>query len=351
MKPHVRTDIRGAIYIPSRAWNAWQMWHDFDATETRRDMGYARSVSLNAVRVWLSYEYWQEAPNDFEQKFDGFLTACGENGVLVMPSLFENCGVPFTPEAARETDPFKAFALFSPGPDVVGDRSLWEGPHRFVRWFMDRFRSDERLLAIELMNEPHFKKDSMEFAVDMLRTAVQNRGGLPLTMGSLGRSVYHNLPFALEGADVFQYHLNFPRTIEEFEKELQNAKLMETITGRPVWITEWQRIRAGGSGWVGEGVSGSDWEPALSTLAPLVSEYGVGSFFWSLMVKPAYLPAQRPKGTLNGLFHEDGSVYSLADARAIARDPALDLVERRSWPEWCRAIGIRSGVIGAATHG
>ena len=44
----------------------------------------------------------------------------------------------------------------------------------------------------------------------------------------------------------------------------------------------------------------------------------MGSFFWSLMVKPAYLTAQRPNGTFNGLFHEDGSVYSLEDYQAIA---------------------------------
>lgn len=48
---------RGAVYIPARAYNAPQMWRSHDPAETRRDMGYARQVDLNAVRVWASYEF------------------------------------------------------------------------------------------------------------------------------------------------------------------------------------------------------------------------------------------------------------------------------------------------------
>jgi hypothetical protein len=50
------------------------------------------------------------------------------------------------------------------------------------------------------------------------------------------------------------------------------------------------------------------------------------------MVKKAYLPPQRAKGTVNGLFWPDGSVWSLEDARAIAKNPELKLVEKKSLP-------------------
>jgi len=50
------------------------------------------------------------------------------------------------------------------------------------------------------------------------------------------------------------------------------------------------------------------------------------------MVKKAYLPPQREKGTINGLFWPDGSVWSLKDARAIANDPKLELVEKQALP-------------------
>ncbi len=35
------------------------------------------------------------------------------------------------------------------------------------------------------------------------------------------------------------------------------------------------------------------------------------------MIKRAYLPAQRTKGTINGLFWPDSSVWCLPDTRAI----------------------------------
>jgi hypothetical protein len=36
------------------------------------------------------------------------------------------------------------------------------------------------------------------------------------------------------------------------------------------------------------------------------------------MVKPAYLPEHRINGTINGRFHEDGSVFSAEDFRKVS---------------------------------
>jgi len=52
------------------------------------------------------------------------------------------------------------------------------------------------------------------------------------------------------------------------------------------------------------------------------------------MLKPAYLPTQRLNGALNGIFHEDGAVYSIKDARAVAGDDTLEFEERKNMPEW-----------------
>ena len=50
--------IRGAIYIPSRDYNALQLWKNFNLAETKRDFGYARTLHLNALRICASYEFW-----------------------------------------------------------------------------------------------------------------------------------------------------------------------------------------------------------------------------------------------------------------------------------------------------
>ena len=68
-QPAVRRDapenIRGAVYVSSDAFNAPQMWKNFNLEETRRDFGYAKQIHLNAFRIWASYEYWQMEPRTF----------------------------------------------------------------------------------------------------------------------------------------------------------------------------------------------------------------------------------------------------------------------------------------------
>jgi hypothetical protein len=333
------SDVRGAVYFPARAYHAFQMWREYDPVVAARDMGYAQRLNLNAVRFWLSYEYWLRAPQECYARFNDFLTICQARGIKALPVLFERCGVEPT-EAALEADgPLTAFAVYSPGSAIVNDPTRWGLPRQFVAWFMDHFRDDARLLAIEVMNEPDMRSASeLKFARAMLQEAHQRRGTIPLTVGSLGTLVTYNLYYLDAGMDILQCHHNFPFSTTEFEALLQSACVAQEVLNKPVWITEWQRVRSRGSGWDEIPVTGDEWQPALATLAPLIHQYKLGNFFWSLMLKPAYLPVQRKKGTLNGIFHEDGAMWSLEDARAVANTPTFDAEERRQWPEWARVI-------------
>ena len=58
-------NIRGAVYFPSRAYNAWQSWNELDPLEIDRDFGYAEDAGLNALRMFTSFEFWQENPEAF----------------------------------------------------------------------------------------------------------------------------------------------------------------------------------------------------------------------------------------------------------------------------------------------
>ena len=59
-------------------------------------------------------------------------------------------------------------------------------------------------------------------------------------------------------------------------------------------------------------------------------EGSIGDFFRAV---GAYLPPQRKNGTVNGVFHENGAVWNLADARAISGDETFSTEERplTSW--------------------
>lgn len=322
--------IRGAVYVPAQAYNAPQMWRDFDPAQTSRDLDSARAIHLNALRVWASYEYWKANPGKFGKEFDQFLMLSKQHGIRILVSLFENDGVAPTPANMWTKDPRKAFAIQSPGRAIAaGPESGWQQPRRFVQWFMNRYGRDDRLLAIEIMNEPNEagkNAATVPFAKSMFVTAKSLQRSVPLTVGTNVIEVAQD--FVPLGLDVIEFHDNYPQSAEEIRGRIRQAMAYGKSVGLPVWLTEWQRVRPGGSGWGQEKVNERDSGIDYASLAPVVREYPVANFFWSLMVKRAYLRIQRYKGTVNGLFWSDGSVASLRDARAIAADPTLLLKER-----------------------
>jgi hypothetical protein len=331
------SSIHGAVYVPSNAYNAPQLWKNFSLEETKRDFGYAREIHVNAFRVWASYEFWKVEPAKFQAELDQMLAVAHDNGIRIMISLFENDGVPPTEENMWTTDPTKAFDIQSPGREIAaGDKSGWEAPRGFVQWFMKRYGSDDRVLAIEVMNEPNVGKNSqpptVPFAQSMFTTAKSMQGTVPLTLGS-DRIEVAKLFIPL-GLDIIQFHLNFPHDNNALVTSIQSAMALGKETGLPVWLTEWQRLRTSASGFGKEKIMAADRGPDYASMAGTIREYPIGSFFWCLMVKRAYLRGQRLNGTVNGLFWPDGSVASLKDAQAIANDPKLDLKETPIPPEY-----------------
>ncbi len=89
MKTQQKRTPNGAIYIPAKAFSPYQQWRDYDPSESGRDLGYAAGIGLNALRVWLSYEWWCEQPERLAADFEHFLEAAAARGIRIMPSLFD----------------------------------------------------------------------------------------------------------------------------------------------------------------------------------------------------------------------------------------------------------------------
>jgi hypothetical protein len=325
--------VWGAVYVPAKAYNAYQAWEDYSSDETERDFGYAQSIRLNALRIWLSYEYWLEQPEELTRKYSDMLSLAAKRGIRIMPSLFECCGVDSTPEALGDRNPLTAFCVHSPSHAIVKDHGQWGKPFEYVAWFMSTFKDDRRQLAIELINEPH--EAEMPFTFALFDFAKPLKGMVPLTFAPnviFERDVYDRLAL-----DVFNIHnrMNFVPSEETAHTNIRAAlQTGKTLGLEDIWITEWQRLRPGG--W--NEISGDEWQPNYSSLCRIVQSYPVGAFFWSLMLKPAYLPSQRKLAVINGVFHEDGAVWSLEDARAISGDASFKAEERKIWPEWAQVI-------------
>ncbi len=330
-------DVRGAIYIPARAFNRYQMWRDYDPEIIERDLGYADSVNINAIRTWLSYEYWLEHPEEHQEALDHFLDTAESYGIRVLLGLFDSVGREPTYENLINDDPRTAVQAFSPSTRTMASRSLWDNPRDFIVWFMRRYRNDERLLAIELTNEPGWNQKDVRFFKQMAKTLELYQGEMPITVGST--SLANNTDYLDWGMDILQFHYNFARSPELYERVLRQANYIQDKIGKPVWLSEWQRIRPGDTFFAD--VSGQAAVPDYSSLAPTIQQSGIGNFFWSLMIKPAFSLYLREHGVLNGLFHEDGAVWDLDDARSIkamSGDPEYDGEERKEYPDWAAMV-------------
>lgn len=322
-------NIKGAVYIPTRSYNAYQMWRDYSSEIIKRDLNYGVKLGINSLRIWLSYEYWLEDINRVKDRFDDFLDIAYGFGMRVMPSLFECCGREPCLENINDTDQFTATAIKSPGTRIVKDKASWDKPLKFLSWIMDNYRDDNRLLAIEMINEPKTVEDQL-FALELLKFANSKKGSIPITTGT--NELGANIMFK-DYVDIYQTHENFSLSESSLRFHLDIISHIQRVDRKPVWITEWQRMRKSGIGFRSEYVAKDDLRPLHSSMAPIFREYGIGTFVWSLMLKPAYLAGQRKVGTFSGLFHEDGSVYSLEDARAVAGDDSLVLPEKHFFPE------------------
>ncbi|WP_137286862.1 glycoside hydrolase 5 family protein [Halorussus salinisoli] len=338
--------IRGAVYIPQDDWNAYQTWANYRNSVVERDLGYATKIGLNSLRVFASYEFWREDGPEFFAHVEHFLTTCESRGIRPLVVLFEAPPeAPPTEQNLHATDPENAFGVHSPSrPEVLQPRN-WTGydrsPIHFARRWAQEYATDDRLLATEIMNEPGTVQPRRDFVTDALRTVREAAPDATLTMGTrdvrfaelYDREVLDDLA----GLDAYQFHMNLPRNPESARQYVADQRaLADEIAGKdhgeaehrkPLWCTEWQRTLE---------EPPSRFAPNLASLAPTIreahdAELIDGDFFWSLMLRPAYLREPREKGRINGLFHSDGAVYSRLDAEVIAGRP-LELTGRHELP-------------------
>lgn len=158
---------------------------------------------------------------------------------------------------------------------------------------MKRYANDERLFAIEVMNEPSNGRNgspgTLPIAKSMFTAAESMQGTVPLTLGT-ARIEQASNAFIPLGLAIIQFHNNFPRDTDELVASIKAATALGQKTGLPVWFTEWQRLRTSATGFNKEKISPEERGPGHASMAATIRQYSVSSFFW---VKRAYVKGPR----------------------------------------------------------
>ena len=149
----------GANFVPSTAINQLEMWQadTYDEATIDRELGWAAELGFNTMRVFLHDLLWKEDPEAFLDRIDRFLAVAERHGISVMLVLFDGVWNPF-PVAGPQPEPtphvHNSQWVQSPGAEILGDLERHDELEPYVKGVVRRFRSDSRVLAWDLFNEP-----------------------------------------------------------------------------------------------------------------------------------------------------------------------------------------------------
>ena len=308
----------GCNFTPSTAVNQIEMWQaeTFDPATIERELGWAASIGMNSVRVFLHDLVWEADARGFKARIDRFLAIASDVGIRTLFVLFDDCWFPPQPGPQPEPIPGVHNSRWAqaPGHRVVADQTQWGRLERYVRDIVGAFGNDERVCVWDLYNEPgnaflslatqpiyrsvplafvtafrHFVLPSP--TLPLLRAAFEWARSVspmqPLTAGLWAPNVQLNR-LQLEASDIVTFHqyAGAPR-LERRIRALQSKH------GRPVLCTEWLARRLGSR---------------IETHLPIFEEHRVGCYCWGLVtgkIQTQYGWESRPGSPEPRVWHHD----------------------------------------------
>jgi hypothetical protein len=277
----------GSNYIPATAINELEMWQvdTFDPQRIDLELGWAESIGLNTMRVFLHDLPWQQDSHGFRSRIDAFLRIADKHHIRPLFVLFDSCWDP-NPRLGRQHEPrpgvHNSGWVQSPGPGALQDASQYPRLEAYVKGVVGAFARDPRVLAWDLWNEPdnvnngsyreQEPKDKVALVLALLPRVFEWARAAhpmqPLTSGvwkgdwSSPEKLGPMEKIQLELSDVISFH-NYDKA-DEFEKRV----LWLQAYHRPLLCTEYM-ARGNGSTFQG-------------TL-PIARRYHVAAINWGLV--------------------------------------------------------------------
>jgi hypothetical protein len=149
----------GSNYIPATAVNQLEMWQadTFDPERIDTELGWARSLGMNTVRVFLHDLLWQQDAAGFIERIDIFLRIADRHKIRPMLVLFDSCWDPF-PQLGKQQAPnpgvHNSGWVQSPGASALTDPAQYPRLAAYVKGVVGAFANDKRILAWDIWNEP-----------------------------------------------------------------------------------------------------------------------------------------------------------------------------------------------------
>ena len=149
----------GANYTPASAINQLEMWQaeTFDIARIDRELGWAHSIGMNTMRVFLHDLLWQQDAAGLQKRVKTMLKVANKHQIRVIFVLFDSCWDPF-PRLGKQPAPTPGVHnsgwVQSPGAEALKDRAQYARLEAYVTGVVKAFANDKRVLAWDIWNEP-----------------------------------------------------------------------------------------------------------------------------------------------------------------------------------------------------
>jgi hypothetical protein len=259
----------GCNFIPSTAVNQLEMWQQdtFDPATIDRELGFAQSIGMNTVRVFLHNIPWEQDAFGFRRRIDSYLAIAAKHNIRTIFVLFDSCWND-NPHPGKQPAPkpgvHNSGWVRAPGTKRLFDSRTWIGLEGYARDILKSFGSDSRVIMWDLFNEPS-NSGYVDAVVPLLKSvfawARETNPAQPLTSGLWNDHPMSN-EVMLANSDIVTFHdYDSAGQLEAHIKALQ-------ATGRPLICTEYMaRTR----------------NSLFETCLPVFKRYRVGALNWGLV--------------------------------------------------------------------
>ncbi|MCC7526437.1 MAG: cellulase family glycosylhydrolase [Chitinophagaceae bacterium] len=321
----------GCDFLPSSAINQLEMWQaaTFDTATINRELGWAASLGMNTVRVYLHDLLFLQDEKGFLQRIDSFLQIAARHHIKPLFVLFDSVWDPY-PKLGLQPEPkpgvHNSGWVQSPGKAALLDSTQYPRLETYVKGVVGNFASDERVLGWDVWNEPenmnneYYRKmeppNKGDIVLGLLRKTFEWARSVspqqPLTAGlwsgdwSAPEKLKPIETLMVEESDIISFH-NYD-SASAFEKNILELQRYD----RPILCTEYM---ARGN------------HSTFESVLPVAKKYNVGAYNWGLADgksqtiypwdswKKAY--TKEPDLWFHDIFRKDGTPYKKAETDLI----------------------------------
>ncbi|MDR1667677.1 MAG: glycoside hydrolase family 5 protein [Bacteroidales bacterium] len=261
--------LRGCDFIPSTAINQLEMWQaeTFDAATIDRELGWAASIGMNCMRVYLHHLGWETDKDGFKKRVGEYLDIAEKHQISTIFVFFDDCWNP-TYAAGKQPDPKSGIHnsgwVRDPG-DLLFQETALEGIlEAYVKDMLTAFKDDKRIVLWDLYNEPGnsgYGNKSLPLLQKVFTWGRTVNPSQPLSVGVWNKSLSDLNQFQLDNSDIITYH-----DYSELQSHQQTIDTLKRL-GRPLICTEYMaRTR----------------NSTFQTIMPLLKANHIGAINWGL---------------------------------------------------------------------